>query len=100
MSTIAQLLNDLVEKKTQIEQFKTDHPEMAGALQLVENYTALFEEVCKRCQQNIPTYVPYPVYPYNPLCPPYQWTNNTTITWNAGTVDQPGHLTSYTPRII
>lgn len=72
MYNITDTLNKLVEKKAQIEQFKADHPEMVEAIQLVEEYTALFEEACKQCQQSQPNYIPYPV-PYNPYpVYPYQ----------------------------
>lgn len=83
VKNIAELLNDLIEKKTQIEQFKVDHPEMLEAIQVVGEYMALFEEICMRCEQNTPNYIPYPViYPYNPLTPLYQWicVSNTTCT--------------------
>lgn len=90
MRNIAELLNELVEKKTKIEQLKAAHPEMTEIAQLVEEYTKLFEEVCQLYQQSQPTYLLYPVYPSNPPVMPYQWicgsSKEIVVTWD---VDAP-----------
>lgn len=91
LKNLSDLINELVEKKMQIEQFKKDHPEQGEIVQMVEDYTALFDEVCRQCQQSTPTYIPYPVYPNPYLSYPYQWVcgaQGVTVKWDVGTVDR------------
>ena len=84
MKNLSDLINGLVEKKMQIEQYKKDHPEQSEIVQMVEDYTALFDEVCRQSQVPVQPIV-YPViwqyyntlqpaYPYKAIC-----TDHTTM---------------------
>lgn len=73
----SELITQLVEKKAELEQFKTDHPDLAEGIQLVEEYMALFSEACRQCQPIQP--IIYPVQPFNPV-----WTRPNT--WQEYTI--------------
>ena len=77
MKELSTLLDELVQKKMQIEQFKTEHPELAEMVQMVEEYFVLYDELYRLVQHSLPVPL-YPMYPpYNPLLPP----------WTCGTVE-------------
>jgi len=46
----AEVLDDLVSKRREIDQFKADHPELEKAMQLIEDYLKLFDEANKHWQ--------------------------------------------------
>jgi len=68
MSNIVELLGNIVEKKTRIEQFKAEHPEMAELVKMVDEYVALLDEYYREAGGLQQVY-PYPVYPMYPSLP-------------------------------
>ena len=72
------LLEDLIEKKTCIEELKKSSPEAAKAIELTEDYHRQYAELERRLAAPVaPTIVPcpYPVYP--PIYPLFTWVAPT-----------------------
>ena len=84
MKPLTEMLDELVKKKMQIEQWKAAHPEAVEIVQMVEEYAALFDEVYRQLQPapvSIPPYIvnPAPV-PLYPLGSPWVVNTNSTTT--------------------
>jgi len=88
MRNLTETLDELVKKKLEIEQWKLDHPEAVEIVQMVEEYTALFDEVYRQLQP------PTVIYPLNPAPvfppgPPWVITNTNGTATKVGTSNLP-----------
>jgi hypothetical protein len=63
MRTFTESLEALVNKKVEIERWKAEHPEQTEIIEMVEEYTKLFDEVSRQMQ--LPVIMPS--YPSNPV---------------------------------
>lgn len=93
-TSLTEILDELVKKKMQIEQWKLDHPEAVEIVQMVEDYLKLFDDVYRQMQPPTVIYPPLnpglinpaPVFPPGP---PWIITNTNGTAPKVGTSNLP-----------
>jgi hypothetical protein len=97
--SLEDLLQDIIEKKTRLEELRKSSPETAQAIEAVEDYSRQYAELERRLASPTIIPMPYPVYPpvyptpnwfYSPpVYPPKQWIS---VTCGASVVDTTSSL--------
>lgn len=88
MKTSDNLIQELIEKRTLLNELQQQSPEIADALKVADDYYALLNELKEQCKGQTPQIIPYPV-PY-PSYPNFFYPKITCSTHTQpGTVLQP-----------